>query len=391
MSVTIIRVITPILVIAASIGGYALLHAAKPSPQKSPVEARPVSVHTTAVEQGTVTLQVVTQGEVRARTEIDLISQVGGRIVSVSGEFTEGGRIEPGVPLLEIEDTDYRLTVLQAEARIAEGSVRLEQALADADVARKQLRNDPTASDLALKKPQVAEARAHLKATEADLAQARLDLARTRISLPFSGRLVNTRVDIGQYVLPGAIIGRAFGTDVVEIRLPLDDSQLSSLGLPIGFIAPAGRGIPVSLTANVAGAAQQWQGHLMRLDASIDPDTRMLYGIAEDTSPYEHNMSASGMPLAVGLYVQATIEGRKIPAAHSIPRDALRAGNQVFVIDHSGKLAIRSVDVAHSSPTRAVISRGLQTGERVVISAIRNPVQGMALLAIENITPPAGN
>ena len=82
-------------------------------------------------------------------------------------------------------------------------------------MARKQLRNENNPSDLALKKPQVAEARARLKAAQADLEQTRLNLDRTAISLPFSGRLVSTRVDVGQYVAPGSVLGRAFATDVV--------------------------------------------------------------------------------------------------------------------------------------------------------------------------------
>ena len=56
--------------------------------------------------------------------------------------------------------------------------------------------------------------------------------------MPFHGRVMSTAVDVGQYVTPGTTLGRAFGHDVVEIRLPLNDSQLASLGLPIGYIAP---------------------------------------------------------------------------------------------------------------------------------------------------------
>ena len=388
MSAGIRRVVAPLLVIAASVGAYAVLHAAKPAPVKSEQPVRPIKVHTAPVQQGSVTLQVQTQGEVRARTEIDIIAQVGGRVVSVSPEFTEGGRIEPGVSLLVIEDTDYRLTLRQAEARVAESLVRVEQALADADVARKQLRNDPNPSNLALKKPQVAEARARLKAAEADLEQARLDLTRTSITLPFRGRLLDTRVDVGQYVAPGTVIGRAFGTDVVEIRLPLDDSQLASLGLPIGYTAASGQGIGASLSATVAGKPQQWQGQLVRLDASIDPDTRMLYGIAEVVSPYDRNASTSGMPLAVGLFVKVTIAGRELPAALTIPRDALRAGDMVLVINDQNQLEIRPVEVAHGSATQAVISTGLQVGERVIVSPVRNPVRGMALLDIDNTADP---
>jgi len=390
MPVRLTKIIVPALVIAASVGAYSLLHATKPSPEKSEKGPRPLSVYTSTVEQEDVTLEVITRGEVRARTEINLAAQVGGRIVSVSQEFTEGGVVEPGAVLLQIENTDYQLALRQAEARVAEAHVRVEQSLADADVARKQLRNEAQASDLALKKPQVAEARARLKAAEADLAQARLNLRRTDITLPFSGRLIETRVDIGQYITPCTVVARAFGTDTVEIRLPLDDTQLASLGLPIGFTASPSGGLPVTLSATVAGQPQQWLGKLVRLDASIDPQTRMLYAIAVVDAPYGKNVSATGMPLAVGLFVQASIEGRKMSAAHVIPRDALRAGNIVFIVNSEGLLEIREVAVAHTSPDRAVISAGLQVGEQVITSPVRNPVQGMTLIALTSDAPGRG-
>ena len=390
MPASLTKIIAPALVIAASVGAYTLLHATKPSPEKSDQGPRPLSVYTTSVEQEDVTLQVITRGEVRARTEINLAAQVGGRIVSVSPEFTEGGLVEPDAVLLQIESTDYELALRQAEARVAEAHVGVEQSLADADVARKQLRNQAQASDLALKKPQVAEARARLKAAEADLAQARLNLRRTDITLPFSGRLIETSVDIGQYITPGTVVARAFGTDTVEIRLPLDDTQLASLALPIGFTAAPGAGLPVTLSATVAGQPQQWLGKLLRLDASMDPQTRMLYAIAAVDDPYGKNVSATGMPLAVGLFVQASIEGRKMGSALVIPRDALRAGNIVYIINTQGLLEIRKVEVAHTSPDRAVVSAGLQAGEQVITSPVRNPVQGMTLIALTRDEPGQG-
>ena len=91
--------------------------------KKSEDGPRPTSVYTAPVNRQSTTLEVLTQGEVRARTEIDLVSQVGGRIVSVSPEFTEGGLIEPDVTLLRIEDTDYRLALSQAAATVAEAQV----------------------------------------------------------------------------------------------------------------------------------------------------------------------------------------------------------------------------------------------------------------------------
>ena len=89
----------------------------------------------------------------------------------------------------------------------------------------------------------------------------------------------------------------------------------------------------------------------------------------------------------MGLYVQAAIQGRQLPAAHTIARDALRAGNIAFVVDAQNQLQIRRVEVIHTDADIAVVSSGLQAGELVVTSPVRNPVPGMALMAIQNDTP----
>ena len=379
MAHKIVRILAPIGVLLASIGAYALLQATKPVPAQSQEQARASRVNVAIAAEGTLALDIRAQGEVRARTTIDLVSQISGRVVSVSPEFVEGGNVEPGQPLLVIEDTDYQLAMAQAEARVADAELAVEQALADADVARKQLRNEKNPSDLALKKPQITQARANREAAEANLEQARINLERTRVTVPFTGRIASINVNVGQYITPGTPLAEVFSTDLVEVRLPLNNAQLASLGLPIGYTAPAGGGAEVDFSAQVAGQEHHWFGRLVRLDASVDPETRMLYAMAELPDPYGENISEGGMPMAVGLYVDATIKGREVEGAVNIPRGALRAGNIVYVLTADGVLDIREVDVLHASGELAVIAGGLEAGEQVITSAIRNPIQGMAL------------
>lgn len=379
MAHKIARILAPIGVLLASIGVYGVLQATKPVPTQSQEQARATRVNVAIAAEGTLALDIRAQGEVRARTSIDLISQIAGRVVSVSPEFVEGGNVEPGQPLLVIEDTDFQLAMAQAEARVADAELAVEQALADADVARKQLRNEKNPSDLALKKPQITLARANREAAEANLEQARINLERTRVTVPFTGRIASINVNVGQYITPGIRLAEVFSTDVVEVRLPLNNAQLASLGLPIGYTAPEGGGAEVDFSAQVAGQEHHWYGRLQRLDASVDPETRMLYAMAELPDPYGENISEGGMPMAVGLYVDATIKGREVEGAVNIPRGALRAGNIVYVINGDGVLDIREVDVLHASGDLAVIAGGLEAGEQVITSAIRNPIQGMAL------------
>ena len=382
------RALVPLLVLLLGIGVVVILNATKPKPDIAIEAPRPIRVHTQIAAVATNQLTVETNGDVRATLRSDLVAQVAGRIIQVSDEFVEGGRFLAGETLLKIEDTDYQAALNEAEARVAAAKVDLETAYADADVARKQLAGVNQPSPLALKKPQVTRAKMALEAAQSGLSLAKTNLDRTNIALPYTGRLRGTSVDLGEYVGPGKVLASAFGTDRVEIRLPLTDNQLGALGVPIGYRAPEGGGLAVDLTAKVAGAHQLWTGRVERLDAAIDPETRVIYATAVVDKPYDLPEASSQMPLAVGLFVEAAIAGRILTDTIAIPSDGLRAGDRVFILDANGQLEIRSVEVIYSNTREAFLASGIAAGEAVIISAIRNPIPGMALEPI-NAEPEA--
>jgi RND family efflux transporter MFP subunit len=397
--------VLPLGVLAAGFGLFAFLHATKPTPDEVTEPPRATAVHVAAVQVGDTQLMVNTQGDVRPEIAVDLVAQVGGRITSVSSEFIEGGQITPNEPLLSIDPADYLAAFTEAKARLAGAKVLVEQAKADADVARKQLAGVANPSALALRIPQVLEAESQLLSAEAALQLAETNLARTHLSLPFEGRVRETLVDLGQFVTPGTTVARVFGTERVEIRLPLTDSQLGALGIPVGYSASGeNRGLPVDLYARSGGQERQWRGHLARVDAAINPETRSIFATvlveapyaittASDMSSYDDSgnddsgddASRHDAPLAVGTFVDATIYGRELVDALQIPIDALRAGDRVFVIEE-GVLGIRNVDVLHRDEGRAIVAKGLAPGELVVLSAIRNPIEGMRLDIIDGDT-----
>jgi RND family efflux transporter MFP subunit len=382
----ILKAAAPIVVIAAGLGSCAVLGNTKPEPEKKENTVRPVALRVDDVQSETVVLSVNTQGEVRAKTEIDIISEVSGRIVSVSPEFAEGSSFEPSTTLIKIDDANYKLAVTRAEARVADAYVQLEQQLANAKLKQKQWDDSkawikdgkPTA--LALNKPQVAQAQANLRAAEADLAEANLNLSRTNIRMPFNGRVMERAVGIGQFVSTGARLGRVFGTDVVEVRLPLTDIQLAELNLPVGFEAKGSYAPKVTLKARLGNQQQSWEGKIVRTLASIDQQTRLAYAMAEVEKPYDYSNGKA--PLPVGLFVSAEIEGVKSQPAFVMPRTALREENKVYVIDE-GKLRIRTVDVLATSKDRLLVSSGVQIGDQVVTSAVRTAIEGMDVEPID--------
>jgi RND family efflux transporter MFP subunit len=379
-----LKIIAPVLVLVVSIGVVQALSAAKPAPEKKEDSHRFVSLYVDEVKADMVTISVQTQGEVRPKTEIDLIPQVSGRIVGISDAFAEGAEFSPGETLIKIDDTNYKLAVVRAEARVSEAKVALERELANAKIKKEHWldkRTEGKPTDYALNKPQVADAEAKLLAAEADLKEARLNVARTEINVPFLGRVRSKNVGIGQYVTAGTPLGRVFSTDIVEIRLPLTDVQLEELNLPMGFMADAFNAPVVNFKAHVGNREHSWSGRIVRTHASVDQQTRMIYAVAEVQDPYGLG-SDRGSPLAVGMFVSADIASANSKSALVLPRLALRNANKVYVVNDENRLEIRTVDILSTSDETVLVSNGVEAGDMVVTSTIPAAVDGMEVRAM---------
>jgi len=379
-----LKITAPVFVLALSIGVVSALSAAKPAPEKKEESQRFISLYVDEVKSDNVTISVQTQGEVSPKTEIDLIPQVSGRIVGISESFSEGAEFDAGETLIKIDDTNYKLAVIRAEARVAGAQVAVQRELANAKIKKEHWldkRNEGAPSDFALNKPQVLEAEALLLAAEADLKEAKLNVARTEINVPFLGRVRERNVGIGQYVSAGAPLGRVFSTNTVEIRLPLTDAQLEELNLPMGFTADAFNAPKVEFSAEVGRRSHAWKGHIVRVNASVDQQTRLIYAVAEVEDPYGLG-SDNGAPIAVGMFVHADIAGVSSQAALVLPRLALRNANKVYVINDENRLEIRTVEVLSTSEETVLVSTGVEVGDKVVTSTIPAAVDGMEVHAI---------
>ncbi len=337
-----------------------------------------------------IQLAVRTQGEARPQIEIDLVPQVGGLIVYVSPNFVEGGIFRKGETLLRVEDADFKVAVIRAEANVAQAEQVLVREQAEGEIARQDYeelgRGEP--SPLALREPQKAQARASLQAAKADLESTKLNLSRTSVKAPFSGRVRTKASDIGQFVTPGSRLARVFSTDVVEVRLALSDDQLSKLDLPLAFFAKDRASAPkVDLSARVAGKTRHWNGRIMRTDSTYDTQTRALFAIAEVFDPYNKGASEDGVPLAPGLFVDADIAGKSFEGVIVIPRDGLRPQDEVYIVDDQGKAEVRKVTVLDTSPERALLTGGVEVGELVVLSPMERSRVEMTLKVLDVNNP----
>ena len=322
-------------------------------------------------------------GTVNPKVQVDIIPEVAGKVVFVHPELKVGGLIRRDERILQIDPRDYELAVQQADATVADARVRLETEQAEAHVARKEWNelNPDTepSSTLVLREPQIRRAQASLESAEAQLATAKLRLERTNVSLPFDALITSERIDLGQYVVTGQSLATAYGTDAVEIEVPLEDDELAWFDVfaqsifADGDPNPAKR-TPAEVRADFAGATHTWQGRVVRTTGQVDKTSRMVFVIVEVPEPF--TISDSRPPLLPGVFAEVLIHGKTLRHAVAVPRDAVREGNQVWLVN-DGRLHIQPLEVVRADKDFAYVVSGLHDGANVVVSSLDAAVDGM--------------
>lgn len=375
-----------VLIIGGGVAYGILVGKPGPEPESAPSFEPPV-VDVQVVAPTVHALSVQTQGTVRPLREIKLVSQVAGRVEQVSPRFAQGGFFAVDEPLVKVEDVDYQFLIARAESQVAAARQRLAEEQGRALQAKREWRDlgSAQANALFLREPQLASAKAALRASEADLEAARLDLSRTSIAAPFNGRISEKLVDVGQYVSLGTVVATIYDTDVAQVRLPLTDRQVALLDLPLIYdneLPTEREGAPVVLHARFANRQWQWQGKVVRTDASIDESSRVVYAVVEVQEPFARQPGSERPPLAPGLFVSAIITGRELPQVVELPRSALRTDGTVMVVDTAQLAQPQAVHVLDSDKDRVWV-QGLSAGQRVIVRQPTLVLAGMQVTARE--------
>lgn len=376
------KLIVPGLVILASIFGAVTLMATAPKLEPSSIEPVATTVRVVVVNPRPIQLSVYSQGTVVPNTESELIPEVSGRVVWMSPSLVAGGYFEEDDVLLRLDSGDYKSAVTRSRASLTRAEAEFEHARFEYR-RLKRLENRQLASrsqmENSLRALRVAEA--EVQDAQAGLEQSNRNLARTAIKAPFNGLVRSEAVDIGQFVSRGSQIATVYASDQAEVRLPIADRQLAFLNLPVGHRGelPLNKQPHVTLSAEYAGRKLTWEGRIVRTEAQIDTATRMVHVIARVFNADQE------VPLSVGLFVKADIEGLLAQNIIVLPRNALRNGNRVLVVDDENRLRFRTIEPLRLYRGEVLIRSGLEPGERVCISPLQTAVEGMLVNPITEI------
>jgi RND family efflux transporter MFP subunit len=388
-----IKYILPVIIVLAAITSAIVAVLSLDKAEKKEAITILPKVEIFVAESVPLTVEAKSQGTVESRTETMLIAEVSGRIQSISNSFFAGGYFKKGDPLIEIDPIDYRGNLATAKSRYAEAKLAYEQekALSEQAIEDWNELGKGEGSDLALRKPQLEMTKARLESANVGVEMAKRDLDRTIVRAPYDGRIREKFVDVGQMVSARqSQLTRIYSTDTAEIRLPIALNDIQYLDLPEAYsnTAQAISKPKVSISARFGNETFTWDGVIDRTEGAIDSRTRLSYVVAQIDSPYEKKNGSNRPPLKVGLFIDAKIEGKRLPAAIKIPRQALRQDNTVYIVDKENRLRFKTVDVYKTDTEWAIITDGLEDGDRICLTALEYAVMGMQLeIEPESIDP----
>ncbi|WP_291270760.1 MdtA/MuxA family multidrug efflux RND transporter periplasmic adaptor subunit [Geothrix sp.] len=340
--------------------GFLARGGTKPS-GPNPAGGRPVPVVVAKARQGDMAVNLTGLGTVTALNTVTVKSRVDGQLVRVA--FTEGQMVRQGDLLAEIDPRPFQVQLMQAEGQLAKDTAAYQNALADLRrlqglvqqgiISRQQLDTQGSA---------VAQYEATLKADQAQVESAKLNLTYSRITAPIAGRVGLRQVDAGNMVRASDASGLAVIAPIQPINVvfavPADQIQKV-----LGQSAKAGK-LPVEawdrdLKARLAA------GTLAAIDNQVDPATgtvrlKALFGNDDRT-------------LFPNQFVNARLLVDTLRGVVIVPTEAVQRspqGSFVYVVKTDSTVEMRPVEILATDGGETALKKGLTGGETVVTDGI---------------------
>lgn len=370
-----LRIVLSIILVTMFV--VTLLNVFKPEAQKRTVPETVVRVDVVTAQKSNYPIVASANGTIEAETRGNLVAQIRGEVVSMADNFKTGGSFKAGDVLIQIDPRDYQAELSRAAATLSQADASYRQERANAKQARddwERLGNTKPAPDLVLRKPQLAAAKAQLDSARAAQQTAQLNLSRTQITAPYSGRIIRRDAVLGQYLSVGTPIAEVFSTDGVEVRLPISQDEYTQLGLDKFDPQNNDREqFDVLLSSTIGGQEYRWEAEITRTDSTFDLNTRQIDVIAKVVDPFGRKDDKPS--LKIGQFVNARIQGRTVEDVFVIPNKSIREGSYTYVV-RDGRLAKQNVNILWQDDKNTLVSRGLSDNELVVTTSLNSTLAG---------------
>ena len=352
---------------ALALGAFGLRHATSQAaaPEAAP-PAVPVSV--AAVEEKEVTLWDEFSGRLEAVERVDVRSRVAGAVQSV--HFTEGALVKAGDLLVTIDPAPYAAEVDRAQAQVVAAQARLAHATSEAERAQRLWEDKAIAQrELDERVNGRREAEANLRAAEAALTLARLDLGYTQVRAPVSGRVGKLEITAGNLVAagPGApVLTTLVSVNPIYASFDADESVVAKAlrEVPSTGARPAVERIPVAIETTDGG--KPLMGRLQLIDNQVNAKS----GTVRVRAVFDNR---DGRLLA-GQFVRVRMGSARPQDAVLVSERAVGTDQSkrfVLVVGADNKAVYREVTLGPAIDGLRVVTAGLKPGEQIVVNGLQ--------------------
>ncbi|MAE33792.1 MAG: hypothetical protein CMH97_00795 [Oceanospirillaceae bacterium] len=356
-----------ILIILASFGAWKLIQDTAPKPGKKEREKIARLVDAEPLEKVASRASWQTGGAVTASDSVTLVAQVSGRVEQVSAQAVPGALLKKGALLAQLEKGDYELALEQAQATLAQAKAALaieegQVSLAQEEYALSGTELSTSDRALVLREPQLQVAEADMASAEAAVKQAKINLARTEIRMPFDGRLSSRAVSPGSYASAGSELFSAVATSEFWVEAKL----------PRSFLPLLDRDHEVIVSHSAWGKKTR-TASILNVLPGVDSGDRQARVILSLKSPLDPEY---GPIVLVNDFVTLTLAGREFDDAYQVRRDRVNDDGSVWVINDL-KLRKRQPELLYSGRDFVWFSGGFEPGDQLLASQVDAAVEGM--------------
>ena len=349
------------------------------APAGKPGAGRPFPVQAVVVKPGDIDITLAALGTVTARNTVTVKPRVDGQLVRIN--FREGERVKAGEVLAEIDSRPFQAQLDQVSGQLARDQALLANARLDLERYRGLLAKDSIAKQqVDVQEAQVRQYEGVVKADQALVDSAQLQLSFTKVTAPLAGRLGLRQVDVGNMVRSSDAAGLVVITQTqpINVLFTIPSDNLS----PVVSRLRAGESLTVEAFER-DGKAKLATGHLQTVDNQIDTATGTVKLKAEFANADDRLFPNQF------VNVRLRVETRK--EALLIPLAALQRGTKgsfVYVVGPESAVSVRPVVPGPASGDVVAIEQGLSAGEQVVTDGLDKLREGAK---VEVTTPGVGS
>ncbi|HAA53852.1 MAG TPA: hypothetical protein DCE42_03815 [Myxococcales bacterium] len=385
-------------ILIASVAGMRLMASMKKLPSRKERPTMAIQVETQTVHLKTKLLTLRGFGTTQAAKSVEVVPETSGRVVYVAPTFREGGRVQKGKLLFQVDSRLARLEVkrLKKQSTFLQKQLSvLKQALAldRRNVSRNKMLVKRRALDrgsferyqinLFDRKQRLENMKQSLAINEVQLENARVKLRQTRVYAPFDARVTKGGVERGGFVAQGKSVATLESRDAIEfsVNFPLHElekmTNKDGQHVDIEDIPKHLMSLPSVEIWRPGNTSMSWRGRVIRVGAKVDLSTRTLPLWIRIPLARKKRAKRSSRSLLPGVFVKVKIPVQRLGTAVKIPTRALY-GEDVFVVV-DGKLVRRRVSVTQRGTQYSVVTAGLREGDVLVSDSMIDPIEGTAV------------